>query len=67
MRNHGSATTEPKSYEAKMIEGAITTDFVLSAEIVVITLNVVSEALKPSPTLCYRLREDATGGGLDHA
>ncbi|QXI54246.1 DUF808 domain-containing protein [Pseudomonas alvandae] len=35
---------EAKRYEAKKIKGAITTDFVLSAEIVVITLNVVSEA-----------------------
>jgi predicted DNA repair protein MutK len=35
---------EAKRYEAKEIKGAITTDFVLSAEIVVITLNVVSEA-----------------------
>jgi len=35
---------EAKRYEAKKVKGAITTDFVLSAEIVVITLNVVSEA-----------------------
>lgn len=35
---------EAKKYEAKKVKGAITTDFVLSAEIVVITLNVVSEA-----------------------
>lgn len=43
--------TEAKRYEAKKIESAITSDFVLRTEIVVITLNVVSEALKPSPTL----------------
>lgn len=35
---------EAKAYEAKKVKGAITTDFVLSAEIVVITLNVVAEA-----------------------
>ncbi|MGP0016381.1 DUF808 family protein, partial [Pseudomonas sp.] len=35
---------EAKVYEAKKVIGAIVTDFVLSAEIVVITLNVVAEA-----------------------
>ncbi|NWD67047.1 DUF808 domain-containing protein [Pseudomonas gingeri] len=35
---------EAKVYEAKKVKGAIVTDFVLSAEIVVITLNVVAEA-----------------------
>ncbi|WP_191488770.1 DUF808 domain-containing protein [Pseudomonas sp. FEN] len=35
---------EAKVYEAKKVKGAIVTDFILSAEIVVITLNVVAEA-----------------------
>lgn len=35
---------QAKAYEAKKVKGAITTDFVLSSEIVVITLNVVAEA-----------------------
>ncbi|MBD1554370.1 DUF808 domain-containing protein [Pseudomonas typographi] len=35
---------EAKAYEAKKVKGAVTTDFILSAEIVVITLNVVAQA-----------------------
>lgn len=35
---------EVKAYEARKVKGAITTDFILSAEIIVITLNVVAKA-----------------------
>ncbi len=35
---------DPVAYEKKKVEGAIRTDFILSAEIIVITLGIVAEA-----------------------
>lgn len=38
------ATQDPKTYERDKIKGAIRTDFILSAEIVAITLGIVADA-----------------------
>ncbi|QKJ87595.1 DUF808 domain-containing protein [Paramixta manurensis] len=39
-----AARQDPMAYEKKKVKGAIRTDFILSAEIVAITLGIVSEA-----------------------
>ena len=50
MSNTGDAKSAPKTkeelsaYEKRKIKGAVRTDFILSAEITIITLNVVSSA-----------------------
>ncbi|NGN97843.1 DUF808 domain-containing protein [Grimontia sp. S25] len=43
-QDFNTATLDAAEYEAQKIKGAIRTDFILSAEIIVITLGVVSEA-----------------------
>ncbi|WP_325893220.1 DUF808 domain-containing protein [Grimontia sp. NTOU-MAR1] len=43
-QDFNTATLDAVEYEAQKIKGAIRTDFILSAEIIVITLGVVSEA-----------------------
>ena len=44
VQDFNTATLDAAEYEAQKIKGAIRTDFILSAEIIVITLGVVSEA-----------------------
>lgn len=43
-QNNGKAKGDPVEYERKKIRGAIRTDFILSAEILVIALGTVTEA-----------------------